>query len=93
MQLKNNCTSNSQVIARGEAKCNFDCYQYNYSLIARKYTGRQARQFIYGSFRPGSSFTVHLQLRFTYSTNPIAPVLSCIVKAHHLVDQNDIHPF
>ena len=37
MQLKNNCTSNSRVIARGEAKCNFDCYEYNYSLIARKY--------------------------------------------------------
>ena len=37
MQLKNNCTSNSQVIAQGEAECNFDCYEYNYSLIARKY--------------------------------------------------------
>ena len=37
MQLKNNCTSNSQVIARGEAECNFDCYKYNYSLIAHKY--------------------------------------------------------
>ena len=37
MQLKNNCTSNSQVIARGEAKCNFDWYEYNYSLIAQKY--------------------------------------------------------
>ena len=34
---KNNCTSNSRVIARGEAECNFDCYEYNYSLIARKY--------------------------------------------------------
>ena len=34
VQLKNNCMSNSQVIARGEAKCNFDCYKYNYSLIA-----------------------------------------------------------
>ena len=33
----NNYTSNSQVIARGEAECNFDCYKYNYSLIARKY--------------------------------------------------------
>ena len=29
--------SNSQVIARGEAECNFDCYKYNYSLITRKY--------------------------------------------------------
>ena len=37
MQLKNNCTSNSRVIARGEAECNFDCYEYNDSLIARKY--------------------------------------------------------
>ena len=37
MQLKNNCTSNSRVLARGEAECNFDCYEYNYSLIARKY--------------------------------------------------------
>ena len=37
MQLKNNCTSNSQVIAQGEAECNFDCYEYNYSLIAHKY--------------------------------------------------------
>ena len=37
MQLKNNCMSNSQVKARGEAECNFDCYEYNYSLIACKY--------------------------------------------------------
>ena len=38
VQLKNNCMSNSRVIARGEAECNFDCYEYNYySLIARKY--------------------------------------------------------
>ena len=37
MQLKNNCTSNSRVNARGEAECNFYCYEYNYSLIARKY--------------------------------------------------------
>ena len=29
----NNCTNNSQVIAQGKAKCNFDCYVYNYSLI------------------------------------------------------------
>ena len=36
MQLKN-CTSNSQVIARGKGECNFDCYEYKYSLIARKY--------------------------------------------------------
>ena len=32
-----NCTSNSQVIAQGKAKCNFDCYKYNYSLLALKY--------------------------------------------------------
>ena len=37
MQLKNNCMSNSQVIAWGEAECNFDYDEYNYSLIARKY--------------------------------------------------------
>ena len=37
MQLKNNCTSNSRVIPRGEAEYNFDCYEYNYSLVARKY--------------------------------------------------------
>ena len=37
VQFKNNYTSNSRVIARGEAECNFDCYEYNYSLIARKY--------------------------------------------------------
>ena len=37
MQLKNNCMSNSRVIAQGEAECNFDCYEYNDSLIARKY--------------------------------------------------------
>ena len=37
MQLKNICTSNSQVIAWGEAECNFDCYEYNYSLITCKY--------------------------------------------------------
>ena len=35
--LKNNCMSNSQVIARGKAECNFDCYEYNYSLTACKY--------------------------------------------------------
>ena len=35
--IKNNCTSNSQIIARGEAECTFDCYKYNYSLIAHKY--------------------------------------------------------
>ena len=29
--------SNSQVIAQGKAECNFDCYGYNYSSIARKY--------------------------------------------------------
>ena len=28
--------SDSQVIAQGEAKCNFDCYEYNYSLIVLK---------------------------------------------------------
>ena len=37
MQLKNNCTNNSQVTAQGEAECNFDCNEYNYSLIARNY--------------------------------------------------------
>ena len=37
MQLKNNCMSNSRVIAQGEAECNFDRYEYNYSLIAHKY--------------------------------------------------------
>ena len=26
---------NSQVIAWGEAECNVDCYEYNYSLIAQ----------------------------------------------------------
>ena len=36
MQLKNNCTSNSPVIPRGKAKCNFDCYEYKYSLFASK---------------------------------------------------------
>ena len=28
--------SNSQVIAQGNDKCNFDCSEYNYSLIALK---------------------------------------------------------
>ena len=37
MQLKSNCMSNSQVMAQGEAECNSDCYEYNYSLIAREY--------------------------------------------------------
>ena len=36
MQLKNNCMSNSQVITQGKAECNFDCREYNYSLIALK---------------------------------------------------------
>ena len=35
--IKNNCMSNSQVIAQGEAKCKFDCYKHNYSLVACKY--------------------------------------------------------
>ena len=26
--------SKNQVIAQGEAECNFDCYEYNHSLIA-----------------------------------------------------------
>ena len=25
--------SNSQIITQGETECNFDCYEYNYSLI------------------------------------------------------------
>ena len=33
----NNCTSNSQVIARGKAEYIFDWYKYNYYLIACKY--------------------------------------------------------
>ena len=37
MQLKNNCMSNSDVIAQGEAECNFDCYKYICSLITCKY--------------------------------------------------------
>ena len=36
VQFGNNCTSNSRVIARGEAECNFDCYAYNSSQIVRK---------------------------------------------------------
>ena len=28
--------SNSQVIVGGRAECDFDCYKYNYSLIALK---------------------------------------------------------
>ena len=35
--LYGSCTSNSQVIAQGEAECNFDCCKYNYSLIVLKY--------------------------------------------------------
>ena len=35
--IKNNCISNSRVIAWGEAEFNFDCYEYKYSLIALKY--------------------------------------------------------
>ena len=31
-----NCTSNGQVIAQGEAECNFDCYEYNNFVIACK---------------------------------------------------------
>ena len=34
MQFENNCTCNSQVIARGKAECNLDCYVCNYSRIA-----------------------------------------------------------
>ena len=29
--------SSNQVIARGKAEHNFDCYEYNYSLIALKF--------------------------------------------------------
>ena len=36
VQLKNNYMSNSQGIACGEAECNFDCYEYNYSLNTLK---------------------------------------------------------
>ena len=37
VQLKNNCTGNSQVIVLRKAECNIDCYKYNYSLIALKH--------------------------------------------------------
>ena len=85
MQLKNNCTSNSRVIARGEAKCSFDCYEYNYSLIACKYM----RLPINHIARPTVWHSI-LTLRITESsnwgslTNPVAPVLSYIVEAHSL---------
>ena len=36
VQLKNNCTNNSQIIAQGKAECDFDFYEYNNSLIALK---------------------------------------------------------
>ena len=37
MYLSTNSMSNSQVIARGKAECNFDWYEYNYYSIAHKY--------------------------------------------------------
>ena len=37
MQLRNNGMNNSQVTALDKAECNFDCYEYNYSLMAHKY--------------------------------------------------------
>ena len=36
--LRNSCTSNNQVFPQGDTKCNFDCYTFNYSLIALKPT-------------------------------------------------------
>ena len=36
MHLKNNDMNNSQVIARGKAEYNFDCYKYNNFIIAVK---------------------------------------------------------
>ena len=33
MQLKDNLTSNSQVVVQGKDECQFDCYVYNYILF------------------------------------------------------------
>ena len=33
--IQDYCTSNSQVIAQGEAECNFDCYVYCISILAK----------------------------------------------------------
>ena len=66
MQIKNNCTSNSRVIARGKAECNFDCYEYIYSLIARKYMRLPTNHI---------AQPMTLQLRLTYKSCSASIVL------------------
>ena len=67
-------------IAQGEAECNFDCYEYNYSLIALKRMQLPTNHI-------ALPMTLYPYLRITMSsnlgrlTNPVAPVMSCIAVA------------
>ena len=79
----NNCTSTSQVIARGEAGYNFDYYKYNYySLIALKCMQMPTYHIallmtLYPYILLGSPMSSNQGSL----TNPVVPVLSCIVVA------------
>ena len=80
MELKNNCMSNVQVIARGKAECYFDCYEYNYSLIAHKYIWLPTNHI---ALQWHSILTLRIAVSSNWGslTNPVAPVLSCLVEA------------
>ena len=80
MQLKNNCTSNSQVIAWGKAECNFDCYEYNYSLTACKYMRLPTNHI---ALPINSILTLRIAVSTNWGslTNTVAPLLSCVVEA------------
>ena len=77
MQLKNNCISNSKVIAQGEA----NCYECKYSLITHKYMQLPTNHI-------ALPMTLDLTLKIAVSfdrdslTDPVALVLFCIVKVH-----------
>ena len=72
--------SNVQVIARGKAECYFDCYEYNYSLIAHKYIWLPTNHI---ALQWHSILTLRIAVSSNWGslTNPVAPVLSYIVEA------------
>ena len=76
MYLSTNCMSNSQVIARRDAECNFDWYKYNYSLIAHKYMQLPINHIALPmTFYPYSKDCHEFQWRITYQS-----CCACIVR-------------
>ena len=88
MQLKNNCASNGQVIARGKAKCNFDCYEYNYSLFTLKCGDRQ---FILITCMSRDIYIIELCVVCSYKSITVCRVL-LVLMIDSLIN-NTIHGF